>query len=407
MNWQQRLLGKKPVAPKSASLPDATEDVRQALDAGLASLDRQMAGLRAISEALHGTLAALDRNEARLSGQLAVVSEQLAELPDTFTSQAGLNEPLERRLWAISDWVERSDDQLAGLNDQLQKLNRGFFKANALAETQSKRTESALDTLAEAVVQHQTDLLLIQQQVQQQVRESRLEVVKSMLPVLDGIEQALASGRDYLERSALPAIAPPRFADRVAYALGRKTPPARHDPEPLQAWLDGLSLVRQRLLDILAGEGVRPIPALGNPFDPYKHVAVALADAALYPAAEAGAVVEEQRRGYAAGQRVIRFAEVVVMPLPRPVETPGASPAALHEPETAAPAGAEPAAVHVSAEAEVWQEAAEAVGQDLGAAPSSQADDSLPGEAPDTLDPFVRDLVRRFEERQQWRRQNL
>jgi molecular chaperone GrpE len=78
----------------------------------------------------------------------------------------------------------------------------------------------------------------------------------------------------------------------------------------LAAWLEGLKFVRDRLLDLLAAEGVRPIEAVGDAFDPYLHVVVETVPAT--DSVPAGTVVRETRRGYLAGETVLRYAEVVV-----------------------------------------------------------------------------------------------
>ncbi len=55
---------------------------------------------------------------------------------------------------------------------------------------------------------------------------------------------------------------------------------------------------------------MRPIDAAGLPFDPQRHVALGVAPASA--AQPAGTVTEELRRGYLAGERVLRPAEVIV-----------------------------------------------------------------------------------------------
>jgi molecular chaperone GrpE len=78
----------------------------------------------------------------------------------------------------------------------------------------------------------------------------------------------------------------------------------------IDAWVTGLTFVRKRLLDVLAAADVRPISATGQPFDPQQHVAIG-----VVPANEEhppGTVAEELRRGYLAGERVLRHAEVLV-----------------------------------------------------------------------------------------------
>jgi molecular chaperone GrpE (heat shock protein) len=77
----------------------------------------------------------------------------------------------------------------------------------------------------------------------------------------------------------------------------------------LEAWLEGLLLVERRLLAVLEREDVRPIPALGQPFDPDRHLAVAVT---VDSRVADGTVVAEERRGYSLGSRVLRHAEVVV-----------------------------------------------------------------------------------------------
>jgi molecular chaperone GrpE len=77
------------------------------------------------------------------------------------------------------------------------------------------------------------------------------------------------------------------------------------------SWLQGLGLVQERLLDILAAEGVYPIDAEDESFDPHQHVAVETVPATggLAP----GTIVRELRRGYRLDEgTVLRYAEVVV-----------------------------------------------------------------------------------------------
>ena len=77
----------------------------------------------------------------------------------------------------------------------------------------------------------------------------------------------------------------------------------------LVSWLKGQQLLRERLLKLLESEGVTPILAVGQLFDPYLHVAV---KAVNDPSKEAGSVVSEERRGYRYGDTVLRYADVIV-----------------------------------------------------------------------------------------------
>jgi molecular chaperone GrpE len=80
--------------------------------------------------------------------------------------------------------------------------------------------------------------------------------------------------------------------------------------EAIAAWLEGLEFVRDRLLDVLSAEGVRPIETDGETFDPHLHVAVEATPAS--DEQPAGSIAQETRRGYRIGDAVLRYAEVVV-----------------------------------------------------------------------------------------------
>jgi molecular chaperone GrpE len=75
------------------------------------------------------------------------------------------------------------------------------------------------------------------------------------------------------------------------------------------AYRRGVDLILSKLLELLRRRGVRPIEALGADFDPHYHQAVA------HEAAEGrrdGEVIEEFRRGYMLGDRLLRPAMVKV-----------------------------------------------------------------------------------------------
>jgi molecular chaperone GrpE len=74
------------------------------------------------------------------------------------------------------------------------------------------------------------------------------------------------------------------------------------------AWWGGTQLIAQKLRTLLESEGVKPIEAQGQDFDPNVHEAV------LYEDAEGqdGKVVAELQRGYKLHERVLRPAMVKV-----------------------------------------------------------------------------------------------
>jgi molecular chaperone GrpE len=75
-------------------------------------------------------------------------------------------------------------------------------------------------------------------------------------------------------------------------------PPDAHD-----AWIEGVKLVDRKLRTVLEGEGVEPIEAVGQAFDPNLHEAVVHEPTVDYPDNQ---VIGELQRGYKLHDRVIR-----------------------------------------------------------------------------------------------------
>ena len=103
------------------------------------------------------------------------------------------------------------------------------------------------------------------------------EIVKDLLPLLDDFERALAA-------------APGSDGSQASYRAG-------------------IELIHRQLVDLLRRRGVTPVEALGLDFDPHVHQAVATE---VSDAHRDGEVVEEMRRGYKIGDRLLRPAMVKV-----------------------------------------------------------------------------------------------
>ena len=71
-------------------------------------------------------------------------------------------------------------------------------------------------------------------------------------------------------------------------------------------WVDGIRLIERKLQASLEVQGLSPIKALGEPFDPKFH------EAAMHVKGKEGIVIEELQKGYKLQDRVIRPAMVVV-----------------------------------------------------------------------------------------------
>ena len=80
--------------------------------------------------------------------------------------------------------------------------------------------------------------------------------------------------------------------------------PASGDP-----FADGMRMVYGQFSDVLAKAGLTPIAAMGEPFNPAIHEAIAYQPS---PDAPEGHVIYEAKRGYRMGDRVVRPASVIV-----------------------------------------------------------------------------------------------
>jgi molecular chaperone GrpE len=76
-----------------------------------------------------------------------------------------------------------------------------------------------------------------------------------------------------------------------------------------EGWVEGIRLVERKLRTVLESEGVTPIEAVGQPFDPNLHEAVVHQETTEYPD---NVVIDEVQRGYRLGDRVLRPALVRV-----------------------------------------------------------------------------------------------
>jgi molecular chaperone GrpE (heat shock protein) len=191
------------------------------------------------------------------------------------------------------------------LEQEVRKLGKTQFKANMLAEQQAAQVEQVL---AELKANEDTRAAAVDALIEQRLAAERHSWLTSLLPALDGLDNAISSGQKYLTVRDKAATTPHLSAEQA-----RLVSPT--DRAKLANWLDGLRLVRERLLAVLEAHAVIPIPTVGHTFDPYQHIAVATtSDAANLPttARQPGRIVAEERRGYRTAESVLRYADVVV-----------------------------------------------------------------------------------------------
>ncbi len=218
--------------------------------------------------------------------------------------------------------------QLTALREQIEKLERQVtragkeqFKANSLLETQQQNWKALLDQLRAGETARDREIAVLRDQLDQAREAARLDLIEQVLPVLDGLDEAINAGEALLAdepesrsagqlwRLAWRALrGEPRALTEAARLTAAQSAPV--NTTEWTAWLHGLEFVRERLLTVLAAEGVRPLETEKAEFDPHwHHVIETVTATANQPA---GHIVQETRRGYATAERVLRYAEVVV-----------------------------------------------------------------------------------------------
>jgi molecular chaperone GrpE (heat shock protein) len=331
------------VAGAQAQVTTDTGEISHQVQNRLVHIDTQMAHIRAQVERLI-------TEASTSSSQFTVLLRHMTDpqpLQGVHERLVALLEHLENQQeqlnLVVSTLPELADKaQLVAISDTMTRLGRTQFKSNALGETRDQHIERSLNTLQELLAQREQHQTQSQHSLAEQLetvrQEARGELAAALLPALDSVDLALASGQALVvrqrqeiaawEQQARAAQAPELPPATSAWQkLRRKvaaqavsvplTPPAPCPlpeavtamPDVLDAWLQGLTLMRERFLAVLAGEGIEVMAALHTPFDPHVHVAV---QTEIRDDVAPQTVIRVLRQGYRQHQRVLRYAEVVV-----------------------------------------------------------------------------------------------
>lgn len=151
--------------------------------------------------------------------------------------------------------LRQMEGRCAQLEEELEQLRARYARLAADFDNFRKRTE---------------------RQNRELVARAGEKLICDIIPVLDTFEHALASAADN------------------------------------QAVAKGIEMIRSQLLTVLQREGLEPIQALGQPFDPELHEACSFAETDAEPE---NTVVNEIRSGYKLAGKVIRPSMVQVSKL--------------------------------------------------------------------------------------------
>jgi molecular chaperone GrpE len=157
-------------------------------------------------------------------------------------------------------------------------LAAGADAAGADDEVQKLRAErdSLFDRLARATAEFKNSQKRLQTEMDQRAQYANSSLIKSLLPVIDNFERALA------------------------------VEPEKVDAKTI---LKGMQIVHDQWLSVLKQQEVQEIaPAPGTPFDPSKHEAIMQQDSQY----KVPTVVQLFNKGYSLHDRTLRPAQVAV-----------------------------------------------------------------------------------------------
>lgn len=142
-----------------------------------------------------------------------------------------------------------------------------------LAE-QRQKAEDYLSRLVRLQADFDNFRKRVQREKEELVKYASAQLCEALLPVLDNFQFALAAKDEE--------------PDKVA---------------------EGVELIQRQLEEVLSKEGLTPVAAVGEEFNPAQHEAVLVEETAEYPD---NTVMAELRRGYMLNDRLIRPAMVKV-----------------------------------------------------------------------------------------------
>jgi molecular chaperone GrpE len=147
-------------------------------------------------------------------------------------------------------------------------------------EAKTREAEEHRDRYLRAAAEFDNARKRTAREREEYTRYANESLLRELLPVLDNFERALQAARGEPAATAVTA---------------------------------GVELTQRELLRVLEKFGVTPFPAVGQPFDPERHEAIARVPAQGRPE---GTVVDETARGYLLNGRVLRPAMVTVASSP-------------------------------------------------------------------------------------------
>jgi len=148
-------------------------------------------------------------------------------------------------------------------------------KVHAELEAKAKDAAERQDQLLRLGAEFENYKKRVQKEKSDLIKFGNESLLKAVLPILDNLERAIDHGKKMNETGPL---------------------------------LQGVEIILRQFLTFLESFGVKPVAALGEPFDPEKHEAVSQTESDQEP----DRVISEMEKGYLFHGRLLRPAKVLV-----------------------------------------------------------------------------------------------
>jgi molecular chaperone GrpE len=136
------------------------------------------------------------------------------------------------------------------------------------------------------------------------LKEDLLRVLADMENLKKRTEQDIKNNRDYILSSVVRSFVP------VADNLKRALDSYNKKPDDIKPLLDGITLISEDFMKILASYGIEKIKTVGEKFDPSLHQAISTVPSKTN--ADEDKIAEEIQSGYSLNGKAIKEALVVV-----------------------------------------------------------------------------------------------
>ncbi|VAX31330.1 Heat shock protein GrpE [hydrothermal vent metagenome] len=146
-------------------------------------------------------------------------------------------------------------------------------------EAQKKIAQDAKDQYLRTLAEHENYKKRTQKDKTEQIKYANEGLIKETLPVIDNLERAISHSKETSD---------------------------------FKTMLEGVTLVKKQLLNVLDKFGVRPIKSLNQAFDPQYHQSVGMAEVEADAEIEENHVIEEAQKGYLLNERLLRPSFVIL-----------------------------------------------------------------------------------------------